>query len=131
MSTLLRLGTKVRQTIDLVQRTQIGKYRTFSDKALDVNTNVIKDVILYKSDGDRFFKVLNFFGVSQFVFWTYLSMTAYQTLKDIPVNEATANVWWRRINFGDSKWKNSLTIISFVIGRVKNVYIVHAVKLNL
>lgn len=117
MSILLRLGTKVRQTVALVQRT---KTASFSDKALDVNTNVIKDVILYKSDSDRFFKVLNFFGVSQFVFWTYLSMTAYQTLKDIPVNAATANVWWRKVNFGDSKWRNSLTIISFVIGKERN-----------
>lgn len=93
------------------------KPRNICQNSLDVNTNVIKDVILYKSDNDRFFKIVNFFGIAQFGFWTYLSFTAYQTLKDIPVTQSSESVWWRKINFGDSKWRNSLTIISFFIGK--------------
>ncbi|KAL1517698.1 hypothetical protein ABEB36_001433 [Hypothenemus hampei] len=90
-------------------------YKLHSQSVVDVNTNVIKDVILYKSDQDRFFRVLNIFGIAQFGFWSYLSLTAYQTLKDIPVNP-NETVWWKKINLGDSKWRNSLTTIAFVIG---------------
>ncbi|ERL87751.1 hypothetical protein D910_05140 [Dendroctonus ponderosae] len=108
------------------------RWRNIGQTSLDVNTNVIKDVILYKSNNDRFFKMVNFFGIAQFGFWTYLSLTAYQTLKDIPVSQSTESVWWRKINFGENRWRNSLTIISFLIGwgilAVSWLYTLRAVK---
>lgn len=31
-----------------------------------------KDIIVYKYDNPRFFKMMNFFAISQFFFWGYL-----------------------------------------------------------
>ncbi|XP_050296783.1 transmembrane protein 223 [Anthonomus grandis grandis] len=90
--------------------------RLFSQQSVDVNTNVIKDVILYKSNNQRFFRLVNLCGIIQFGFWSYLSITAYSTLRDIPVDRTKKNVWWRNINFGDSKWRTTLTTISFLVG---------------
>lgn len=120
MNNLLKLCLKPRSCTSNTISNNVDKSsinRFFSQKALDVNTNVIKDVILYKSQNEKFFKAVNLFGIAQFGFWTYLSLTAYQTLKDIPVDETKHDVWWRKINFGDSKWRNSLTIISFCVGK--------------
>ncbi|XP_066148388.1 transmembrane protein 223 [Euwallacea fornicatus] len=132
MNSLIRFCAKGRQTPSIGQQVWINSSKFTTQRSLDVKTNVIKDVILYKSNNDRFFKVVNWFGVSQFCFWSYLSMTAFQTLKDIPVSPDSKDIWWRKINFGDSKWKNSLTIISFVIGwgilSVTWIYTLRAVK---
>ncbi|CAG9761832.1 unnamed protein product [Ceutorhynchus assimilis] len=119
--------------IYLKLKPQIQFHRLFSQQhTLDVNTNVVKDVILYKSNNEKSFKVINFFGIVQFGFWNYLALTAYQTLKDVPVDKSSDDVWWRRINFGESKWKNSFTIVSFLIGwgilSVSWIYTLRAVK---
>ncbi|KAF5272740.1 hypothetical protein FQA39_LY07767, partial [Lamprigera yunnana] len=82
----------------------------------DTNTNVIKDVILYKYENPKFFKTLNIFAFCQFGFWSYLSFFALTTLKDIPASESQDAEWWKKINLGESKFKNSLSIISFVLG---------------
>lgn len=83
----------------------------------NVNTNVVKDVILYKYDNPRFFKILNIFALCQFGFWAYLSNFAFTTLKDVPVAEKTNHdVWWRNINLGEKKYRHGITIISFMLG---------------
>nr|CAG4652340.1 EOG090X0JX7 [Triops cancriformis] len=38
-----------------------------------VDTSVAKDVLLYRYDNPRFFRMLGFFGLSQFIFWVYLT----------------------------------------------------------
>jgi hypothetical protein len=89
-----------------------------STSALDVNTNVVKDVILYRYDNPKFFRIVNIFALCQFGFWTYLSHFAFTTLKDAPVPEDKDNLpWWRRINLGENKYRNGLTVLSFLIGK--------------
>lgn len=83
---------------------------------MDVKTNVAKDVILFKYENPRFFKVLNLFGASQFVFWGYLSIFAYTNLKDAPVPVEENADWWRKINLGENKYKNTIAALSFFIG---------------
>ncbi|KAJ8948822.1 hypothetical protein NQ318_013474 [Aromia moschata] len=90
--------------------------RCLCQKQLDVNTNVTKDVILYKYKNDTFFKVVNIFALCQFGFWTYLSTFAYTKLRDAPVDSSKETKWWRKINLGENKYRNALTIISFLIG---------------
>ncbi|KAH8369936.1 hypothetical protein KR093_001513 [Drosophila rubida] len=93
--------------------------RTQSSRAaFDMSTNVPKDVMLFKYENPRFYNMLNFFGVCQFVFWTYLSHFAFTTLKDAPVVEKPGEElkWYQRINLGENKYKNGITICSFLIG---------------
>jgi len=88
-----------------------------STSALEVNTKVAKDVILYRYENPRFFRIVNVFALCQFVFWSYLSHFAFTTLKDAPVPKDKDNLpWWRRINLGENKYRNSLTVLSFLIG---------------
>lgn len=88
-----------------------------SSTAVDINTNVAKDVILYKYDSPKFFKYLNICAVCQFGFWTYLSLTAFETLRDVPVSEDSNASWWQKINLGDTKYKYAITISSFMLGK--------------
>jgi hypothetical protein len=88
-----------------------------STYALDVNTKVVKDVILYRYDNPRFFRIVNIFALCQFGFWTYLSHFAFTTMKDAPVPKDKDHLpWWRRINLGENKYRNGLTVLSFFIG---------------
>ncbi|XP_053967485.1 transmembrane protein 223 [Anastrepha ludens] len=86
--------------------------------AYDVNTNVTKDVILFKYENPRYYNVLNIFALCQFVFWTYLSHFAFTTLKDAPVLELPEDelAWYQRINLGENKYRNGITTFCFLIG---------------
>lgn len=90
---------------------------TIHESALNVNTNVVKDVILFKYDNPRFYKILNIFAICQFGFWGYLSIFAYTSLRDAPVpkdNEDTP--WYLKINLGENKYRNTISASSFIIG---------------
>ncbi|XP_037910979.1 transmembrane protein 223 [Hermetia illucens] len=90
--------------------------RSFN-RAVDVNTNVPKDVILFKYDNPRFFKILNIFALCQFGFWSYLSHFAFTTLKDAPVEKVDEDAsWFRKINLGENKYRNTITVSCFLIG---------------
>ncbi|XP_018567695.1 transmembrane protein 223 [Anoplophora glabripennis] len=89
--------------------------RYYNPKSFDINTNVVKDVILYKHPNDRFFKIVNLFAICQFGFWTYLALFAFTNLKDVPVDDKEEK-WWRKVNLGDTKYRTTFTIISFLIG---------------
>ncbi|XP_056631789.1 transmembrane protein 223 [Diorhabda sublineata] len=90
--------------------------RYFSERAIDVNTNVVKDVILYKFDNSRYFKLMNLFAFAQFGFWSYLSLTAYTTLRDAPVDQTTGDHWWEKINLGENKYRNGISLFCGIVG---------------
>uniref|UniRef100_A0A182J6C0 Uncharacterized protein n=1 Tax=Anopheles atroparvus TaxID=41427 RepID=A0A182J6C0_ANOAO len=100
------------RTICRLQSTQA------TTRAYDINTKVPKDVMLFKYENPRFFKVLNIFAVSQFLFWGYLCHFSYTTLKDAPVEESGKEdlPWYKRINLGENKYRNSIAIMCFCIG---------------
>ncbi|CAH0547038.1 unnamed protein product [Brassicogethes aeneus] len=81
----------------------------------NVNTNVVKDVILFKYDKETHFKFMNLFALCQFGFWTYLSSFAYSNLRDAPVNKSEDINWWKKINLGDNKYRHGITIFLFII----------------
>ncbi|CAB0017002.1 unnamed protein product [Nesidiocoris tenuis] len=88
---------------------------------LELNTNVAKDVILYKSDNARFYKYLNLFALSQFGFWLYLGEWAYSSMRDAPVDESAITEdtpWYRKINLGENKYKNSLAGFCVLTGYI-------------
>lgn len=86
----------------------------------NVNTNVVKDVILFNYENPRQFKMLNIFAIVQFGFWSYLAVTAHATLVDIPVRKDLDNLehlpWWRKINLGEKKYRYAITYMCFGIG---------------
>lgn len=89
----------------------------FCTRAYDINTNITKDVVLYKYENPKFFKILNIFGICQFIFWSYLSHFAFTTLRDAPVEKQEDELrWFERINLGENKYRNGITIMSFIIG---------------
>lgn len=91
--------------------------RSMRAEKFEVDTKVAKDVILFKFENRRFFKMLNLFAISQFLFWTYLTYCA-ASLRNIPIKEDSANrPWWQSINLGEKKYKYGLMVLSFVIGK--------------
>ncbi|XP_052860104.1 transmembrane protein 223 [Anopheles cruzii] len=99
-----------------------GSFRNLSSqiapRVYDVNTKVPKDIMLFKYENPRFFKMLNIFAVSQFLFWGYLCHFSYTTLRDAPVKkeEAVDLPWYQKINLGENKYRNSIAIMCFCIG---------------
>lgn len=56
-------------------------------------------------------RYLNLFALSQFGFWLYLGEWAYSSMRDAPVDESAITEdtpWYRKINLGENKYKNSL-----------------------
>lgn len=85
----------------------------------DVNTNVVKDVMLFKYENPKFFMYMNVFAIVQYMFWTYLGLFAFTTLRDAPVDKSTIDddtPWFRRINLGENKYRNTLGTVSVLVG---------------
>jgi len=99
------------------------------------DTRVTKDVLLFKYENQRFFSILNFFALSQFMFWSYLAHFSYTTLRDISKEDAEKQlkenmrltsdnvesislVWWRRINLGENKYRYGITLLCLSIGYI-------------
>lgn len=121
MYNILRSASQIRSIISVVGAKRNVSYiipkRCFCSKVIDANTNVTKDVILFKYSNDRNFKIANIFAVCQFGFWTYLSLFAFSTLRDAPVEKPEEEtVWWRKINLGENKYRNGLIVLSFSVG---------------
>ncbi|XP_063244933.1 transmembrane protein 223 [Bacillus rossius redtenbacheri] len=93
--------------------TQSAAYST----GIEENTKVVKDVLLYRYDRLKYMRALSLFGVSQYLFWTFLGHTTYTTLKDVPVEEKNDNdPWWKKINLGEQKYRLGITILCLVVG---------------
>ena len=113
------LGKKVCRVEESPRKIFAGLQRSnLCTRVYDINTNVTKDVILFKYENPRFFYILNTFGICQFIFWTYLSHFAFTTLRDAPVEQKDDEElkWYERINLGENKYRNGITAMSFIIG---------------
>lgn len=93
---------------------------------MNANTNVAKDVIIYKYENPRFFKYMNIFAYCQFVFWSYLAHFAYTELRDTPVDEATRSddtiSWWQKMNLGEDRYRIGMTAFSLGVGEFDEYY---------
>lgn len=85
---------------------------------LEGSAKLVKDVIVFKYENQRFFKYLNIFAISQFLCWNYLAHFSYTSLRDAPVeNSSEDDSWWRKVNLGENKYRNTLTVLCFAIGK--------------
>lgn len=117
-SVALRYPLQCRNCFNEIKNTS---NRSLSTKTLhDVNTNVIKDVILFKYENPKFYMYMNVFAIVQYVFWTYLGIFTFSTLKDAPVDKTKVTEdtpWFRKINMGENKYRNTLGTLAVVIGK--------------
>ncbi|KAJ6628654.1 Transmembrane protein [Pseudolycoriella hygida] len=100
---------------------------------LEGSAKLVKDVIVFKYENPRFFKYLNIFAISQFFCWNYLAHFSFTSLRDSPVQDTGEDVsWWRKINLGENKYRNSLSIMCVVLGYgllcVSWMYILRSVR---
>lgn len=86
----------------------------------DVKTNVANDVILFKYENPRFFRIMNIFAVVQYMFWAYLGAFAFTSLRDAPVDQSKISddtPWFRKINLGEHKYRNTLGAVAVLVGK--------------
>lgn len=89
--------------------------------SLNVNTNLAKDILIFKYENPKFFRYMSIFAYSQFLFWSYLSHFAYTELRDIPVDTLDESAsWWQKMNLGDKKSRIAVTGLCFLIGKCKS-----------
>lgn len=80
-----------------------------------------KDVIVYKYNNPKYYKILNIFGLLQFVFLAGTAEFEFTQLIDLPVNEdASSNKdlpWYQRINLGSNKMRYTMAFICGLAGQ--------------
>lgn len=68
--------------------------RNFNDQSIfNLNTNVSKDVLLYKSSSDKTFKMISIFSVIQFGFWLAVA-DSYNVLLNKESNKDSQSILW-------------------------------------
>lgn len=80
-----------------------------------------KDIIVFKYENPRFFKMVNVFAISQMFFWAYMGHWSYTSLRHVPTDPKKAEddvIWWRKINLGEEKYKNIIGGSCFALGKI-------------
>lgn len=98
-----------------------------SHAPLNINTAALtKDVIIYKYENPRFFKIVNIFGVVQLFVLSYIAESLLSGLRNVSTNDNDGdprleNVpgYMRKTNFGDSKWKYGLSFGVAFTGKMR------------
>lgn len=89
-------------------------------------SSLTKDVIVFKYNNPKYFRIMNFFGLVQFFFWIICSEFALSTLRDTPINDTDPDLqntpFYLRINLGENKYKNGLAISCFLLGKFSRVH---------
>ncbi|KOB77739.1 Uncharacterized protein OBRU01_03614 [Operophtera brumata] len=128
-SAMLRRSAALRfpyQCKNCVNTIKSASYSSVTTRTVhDVNTNVLKDVILFKYENPKFYTYMNIFAVVQYMFWTYLGIFAFSSLKDAPVDRSKideSTPWFRKINLGENKYRNTLGILAVVVGSLAMIW---------
>lgn len=100
-------------------------YRTNFSKS-----EVVRDVVLYRNNGSAFFAVVGGFACAQLAFWGYLTYTAFTSMRDAHIVNATKygpegpppelKKWttWSGIttSLSSSKWRYGVTLLCIGAG---------------
>lgn len=95
--------------------------RNASYAPLNIDTsNLAKDVIVFKHNNPKYFKIMNIFGIAQFFFWLICAEFTLSNLRNTPVNEGAPNFadlpFYLRVNLGENKYKYGLALGCFSFG---------------
>lgn len=88
---------------------------------LNANTlNLTKDVIIFKYENPRHYKIMNLFGIVQFFFWVLFAEFTISSMKYVPVDKEAKDYndlpFYLQINLGENKYKWGLAMMSFFVG---------------
>uniref|UniRef100_H3ABZ8 Transmembrane protein 223 n=2 Tax=Latimeria chalumnae TaxID=7897 RepID=H3ABZ8_LATCH len=92
-----------------------------------MSSAVSQDVLLFQHQKKVFFRLLGFFCVGQFVFWTYLAHFAFTSLKDIGYKDTVIvgeegkklpKLGGVSLNLGSNKWRYGFTVSCLTVGWV-------------
>ncbi|CRK89030.1 CLUMA_CG002497, isoform A [Clunio marinus] len=79
-----------------------------------------KDIVLFRYENLKVFRLINLFGTSQLFFWVYMGTWAFYDLRNVKVSEDQMNdedlAWWRKINLGEEKYRYSIAFFCFAVG---------------
>lgn len=104
-------------------------------RPVSTSTNIAKDIIIFKYDNPRFFKLMNIFAYCQFMFWCYLGHFAYTELRDTPVDPDIigdeASSWWQKLNLGEDKYRIGMTVFCLGVGVYIKINLVCGKHLNI
>lgn len=84
-------------------RNQSDKFKYFSKRnfneqsIFNLNTNVSKDVLLYKSSSDRTYKIISIFSIIQFAFWLTVADSYNVLLNKIPKDDNHSIIWLEKL----------------------------------
>lgn len=96
------------------------KYSSYAPINIDARS-LTKDVIVYKYENARFYKLMNIFAIVQFFFWLICSEFTLSTLRDTPIDETDPNFGTKpiyyRVNLGENKYKYGIATASFCLGK--------------
>lgn len=99
------------------------KNASYAPINIDAKT-LTKDVIVFKYNNPRYFKIMNIFGIAQFFFWVICSEFTLSNLRNTPVNEGAPNFkdfpLYLQVNLGENKYKYGIATISFLLGKFTN-----------
>lgn len=86
----------------------------------DAASHFSKDIIVYKNDNPKYYRMINIFTISQFLFWGYMGHWSFTSLRNTKIDETVEkdeNVsWFRKVNLGEDKYKYGMAATCFVIG---------------
>lgn len=86
-------------------------------------SNLTKDVIVYKYNNPRYFKLLNIFALVQFVFWTGMVELQLSTLRDTPVDETAEGFneqpFYKKKNLGSDRYKYGVSAVLALVGEYR------------
>lgn len=87
----------INRTLNTFSKLQLDRFkcfnkRNFNDQSIfNINTNVSKDVLLYKSSSDRTFKMISIFSIVQFGFWLTVADTYKALLNEKPNHDENSH----------------------------------------
>ncbi|NXX23929.1 TM223 protein, partial [Podargus strigoides] len=78
-------------------------------------TAVPRDVVLFRHDRDRFYRLVGFFCVGQGVFWTYMAHFAFTALRPPPASSGALGPT-DPLRPRDNKWRFGFTASCLTLG---------------
>lgn len=99
---------------------QKQSYSSYAPINIDVS-NLAKDIIIYKYDNPKYFKIMNVCGIVQFLFWLLCAEFTISNLRDVPVNKDDPNFeqlpFYAKMNLGENKYKTGMAMLWFMVGK--------------
>lgn len=96
-----------------------------------------KDVIIFKYENPRFFKIVNIFGIVQLFVLTYVAESIINGLRNVSPNKADIDPrlekvpdYMRETNFGENKWRYGMSFGAAFTGKMLSILWILLIPMN-